>query len=157
MIIKRLDMIPIEVIMRNLATGSAAKRLGVEEGGQLERPVLEYHLKDNEKDDPIVDDHHILAFEYASAEELKQIERFARKINAILKSFFQRRNLVLVDFKLEFGRNKNGKLTLGDEISADTCHFLDAETGQKLDKDKLRQDPSKIEESYEDVRQRVFK
>jgi phosphoribosylaminoimidazole-succinocarboxamide synthase len=157
MIVKRLEMIPVEVVMRNIAAGSAVKRLGVEEGKELERPVLEYYLKDNEKEEPMVDDHHILALEYASAEELKQIERFARKINAVLKSFFQRRKLLLVDFTLEFGRNKSGKLTLGDQISADTCHFLDAETGEKLTKDKSRQDITKIEESYEDVRQRVFK
>lgn len=157
MLVKKLDMIPVEVVMRNFATGSSVKRYGVEDGKELERPVLEYYLKDEKKDDTVVDDHHILALEYATAEELKQIERFALKINAVLKSFFYRRSLMLVDFKLEFGRNKSGKLTLGDEVSADTCHFWDVVNGGKLDKNRFRQDRGNVEEVYEEVRRRVFK
>ena len=157
MLIKKLDMIPVEVVMRNIATGSMVKRYGIEDGKELERPVLEYYLKDDEKHDPMVNDHHILAFEYATADELKQIERFAYKINALLKSFFYRRNLLLVDFKLEFGRGKSGKITLGDEISPDTCRFWDTETGEKLDKDRFRQDLGKVAEAYQEVRARVFK
>ncbi|MFQ5751245.1 MAG: phosphoribosylaminoimidazolesuccinocarboxamide synthase, partial [bacterium] len=147
MIIKKLQMIPVEVVVRNIATGSMVKRYGVEEGKKLEHPVLEYYLKDDEKHDPMINQHHILAFEFATAEELKQIERLAQKINAVLKSFFERRNLLLVDFKLEFGRAKSGKITLGDEISPDTCRLWDVETGEKLDKDRFRQDLGKVEEA----------
>ncbi|NIR52773.1 phosphoribosylaminoimidazolesuccinocarboxamide synthase [candidate division KSB1 bacterium] len=157
MVIRKLEMIPVEVVMRNIATGSLVKRYGVEEGKELEQPVLEYYLKDDEKHDPMVNEHHVVSFGHATQDELKQIERFAYKINAVLKAFFFRRDLKLVDFKLEFGRNKNGKIVLGDEISPDTCRFWDAQTDEKLDKDRFRQDLGKIEEAYQEVRNRVFK
>ncbi len=157
MIIKKLNMIPVEVVMRNIATGSLVKRSGIKEGQELEQPVLEYYLKNDDKPDPMVDENHILAFEYATSEELKQTERLAKKTNAVLKSFFQRRNLLLVDFKIEFGRSKSNKITLGDEISPETCRLLDIETKEKFDKDRFREDLGKAEEAYAEVIKRVFK
>jgi phosphoribosylaminoimidazole-succinocarboxamide synthase len=157
MIVKNLQMIPIEVVMRNIATGSLVKRYGAKDGQELEHPVLEYYLKDDAKHDPLINEHHIVAFGHATADELKLIQRYAQKTNAVLKSFFYRRNLLLVDFKIEFGRSKLGKIVLGDEISPDTCRLWDNETGEKLDKDRFRQDLGKIEEAYEEVLKRVFK
>lgn len=157
MFIKKLEMIPIEVVMRNIATGSLVKRYGVEEGKELEQPILEYYLKDDAKHDPMINEDHILSFGHADAEELKQIQRLTKKINAVLKSFFYRRNMLLVDFKLEYGRSKNGKVCLGDEISPDTCRFWDIETNEKLDKDRFRQDLGKVEEAYQEVLKRVLK
>lgn len=157
MYVKKLEMIPVEVVMRNIATGSLVKRYGVEEGKELEQPILEYYLKDDAKHDPMINENHIVSFGHATADELKQIQRFTQKINAVLKSFFYRRNLVLVDFKLEFGRNKSGKICLGDEISPDTCRFWDVDTREKLDKDRFRQDLGKVEEAYQEIRKRVLK
>jgi len=156
MVIKKLDMIPVEVVMRNIATGSLVKKYGVKEGEELEHPILEYYLKDDEKHDPMINDHHVIAFGHADQDELKQIQRFALKINAVLKSFFYRRNLLLVDFKIEFGRNKNGKIVLGDEISPDTCRLWDSETKKKLDKDRFRQDLGDVENAYKEIQQRVL-
>lgn len=143
--------------MRNMATGSLVKRYGVKEGEELGHPILEYYLKDDKKHDPMINDHHIVAFGYATPEEIKLIQRYTQKINAVLKSFFYRRDLNLVDFKLEFGRNKSGKIKLADEISPDTCRFWDRETGEKLDKDRFRQDLGNVEEAYEEIKRRVFK
>lgn len=156
MVIKKLDMIPVEVVMRNVATGSLVKRYGVEEGQKLDAPILEFFLKDDVAHDPMINEHHIISFGHANADEIKQISRYAKKINAVLKTFFERRDLILVDFKLEFGRGKAGKITLGDEISPDTCRFWDAETGKKLDKDRFRQDLGGVEEAYEEVRNRIM-
>lgn len=156
MVVKRLEMIPVEVVMRNIATGSLVKKYGVEEGQELEHPILEFYLKDDEKHDPMINEHHVIAFGHATQDELRQIQRYTQKINAVLKSFFYRRNLLLVDFKLEFGRNKAGKLTLGDEISPDTCRFWDRETHEKLDKDRFRQDLGNVEGAYEEIRHRVL-
>jgi len=157
MIVKKLDMIPLEVVMRNIATGSLVKRYGVKDGRELEHPILEFYLKDDTKHDPMINEHHILAFGHASSDELRLMSRYAQKINAVLKSFFFRRNLLLVDFKLEFGRYKANKIVLGDEISPDTCRFWDVQTREKLDKDRFRKDLGKVEEAYEEVRKRIFK
>ncbi len=157
MVIKRLDMIPIEVVMRNIATGSLVKRYGVKEGTELEHPILEFYLKDDAKHDPLINEDHVLAFGHASEDEIKQIKRFAQKINAVLKSYFHRRNMYLVDFKVEFGRGKSGQIKLGDEISPDTCRFWDTESGAKLDKDRFRHDLGNVEEAYAEVYKRVFK
>ncbi|MFQ5648838.1 MAG: phosphoribosylaminoimidazolesuccinocarboxamide synthase [bacterium] len=157
MVVHRLEMIPVEVVMRNLATGSLVKRYGVEEGKELDHPILEFYLKDDAKHDPMINEDHVVAFGHANEEEVKLIKRYTQKINAILKSFFFRRNMLLVDFKLEFGRNKSGKLKLGDEISPDTCRFWDAESGEKLDKDRFRHDLGNAEDAYQEVLKRVFK
>lgn len=156
MVIRKLDMIPVEAVMRNVATGSLVKRYGVEEGLELSRPILEFYLKDDERHDPMINENHIVAFGHATIEEVKQIERYAQKINAVLKDYFFRRNLLLVDFKLEFGRNKAGKIRLGDEISPDTCRLWDTQTREKLDKDRFRQDLGSVEGAYQEVLNRMI-
>ncbi len=156
MVVRRLDMIPVEVVMRNVATGSLVKRTKHKEGDELKPPILEFYLKDDEKHDPMIDRKDILSQGLATEEELQQIERTTLKINAVLKDFFLRRGLKLVDFKLEYGRSKSGKLLLGDEFSPDTCRLWDAETGEKLDKDRFRQDLGGVEEAYQEVLKRVY-
>jgi phosphoribosylaminoimidazole-succinocarboxamide synthase len=155
MLVRRLQIIPLEVMVRNIATGSFAKRYGLKEGEILEKPIVEYYLKHNTKDDQMVNQHHVVAFGLATADELKMVERYVTKANAVLKAFFIRRGLRLVDFKLEFGRYKN-HILVGDELSLDNCRWWDAETGEKYDAERSRQDPSAIERIYEEVRRRVF-
>lgn len=157
MAIKRLNMIPLEVVVRNIATGSYVKRFNVKEGKPFEQPVIEFFLKDDAKHDPIISKDEILASALATPEELRLIERYAQKINAVLKAFFARRDIVLVDFKLEFGRTKTGKIILADEISPDTCRLWDVKSGEKMDKDRFRHDLGKVEEAYQEVHRRVFK
>ncbi len=157
MAIHKLEMIPVEVVMRNIATGSLVKRYGVEDGKELEHPILEFYLKDDEKHDPMINEDHVVSFGHANEDEIKLIKRYAQKINAVLKSFFFRRDMLLVDFKLEFGRSKSGRIKLGDEISPDTCRLWDVESGEKLDKDRFRQDLGKVEEAYQEVLKRVYK
>lgn len=157
MVIKKLTIIPLEVVVRNVATGSYVKRFGVKEGKTFEKPLIEFFLKDDAKHDPFITKDEILASALVTPDELRLLERYAHKINAVLKSFFMRRSITLVDFKLEFGRNKNGKLILGDEISPDTCRFWDVESGEKMDKDRFRHDLGKVEEAYQEIFQRVFK
>ncbi len=154
MLVKKLKIVPIEVVMRNIATGSLVKRYGLEDGKDLDYPVLEFYLKNDDLDDPMMNEHHAVAFGLATPEEMATITRFAMKINAILKSFFIRRKIRLVDFKLEFGRYED-KIILGDEISPDTCRLWDLETGKKLDKDRFRQDLGEVEEAYQEVLARV--
>lgn len=156
MIIHQLKMIPIEVVVRNIAAGSLLKRSKYKEGEVLAGPLVEYFLKDDAKNDPQLTREEILAQELCTAEELDELTRMALKINAVLKSFFERRRLKLVDFKLEFGHNKDGRIVLGDEISPDTCRLWDAESGEKLDKDRFRFDLGDVEQAYENIRQRVF-
>ncbi len=155
MLVKKLDIVPVEVVMRNIATGSLVKRYGLEEGKELEYPVLEFYLKSDELNDPMINEHHAVAFGLATPDEMETISRYATKINAILKSFFIRRKIRLIDFKLEFGRFKD-KIILGDEISPDTCRFWDLETGEKLDKDRFRQDLGGVEEAYEEMLNRIL-
>ncbi len=155
MLVKNVTIFPIEVVMRNIAAGSLCKRYGIEEGKELEQPVLEHYLKNDELHDPLMNSSHIKAFGMATEEELAEIDRLAIKINALMKDFFSRRNLLVVDFKLEFGTHKN-KIILADEISPDTCRFWDAETKKKLDKDRFRQDLGGIEDAYEEIRKRVL-
>lgn len=156
MLIKQLEMIPVEIVMRNVAAGSLCERYGLEEGQELSCPVQEFYLKDEKRHDPMINQSHIIAFGMATADELKIIERIASKINAVLKSYFLRREIKLVDFKLEFGRYKN-KILLGDEISPDTCRFWDVSTGEKLDKDRFRFDLGNVEQAYEEIKNRILK
>ncbi len=123
MLVKKLDMIAVTVVVRNVAAGSMAKRFGVAEGRELECPLVEYYLKDGDRDDPMINDTHLISFGYASSEEMKEIHRLASKCNAILKAFFRRRQLNLVDAKLEFGRMA-GRIMIADEISLETCTFM---------------------------------
>ena len=156
MVVKRLEMIPIEVIVRNVATGSLCTKYGCKDGEDLRYPIIEFYLKNDELHDPMMNEYHAAAFGLASPEEMKTIVRYATKVNALLKSFFIRRKVRLVDFKLEFGRF-HGELMLGDEISPDTCRFWDLDTGEELDKDRFRLDMGKVEEAYQEMLRRVLK
>ena len=154
MLVRRLQIIPVEVIVRNLIAGSLAKRLGLEEGGPLSTPVLEHCYKSDALGDPMVNEFHIRALGWATQEELKEIEALAFRVNELLKDFFDRRSLILVDFKLEFGRH-HGKVYLGDEICPDTCRLWDKGSLEKLDKDRFRRDLGKVEDAYQEVCRRV--
>lgn len=155
-LVKRLEMIPVEVVIRNIATTSLSTKYGCKEGEDLKYPIIEFYLKNDKLNDPMMNEYHAAAFGLATPEEMKSIVRSATKINAILKSFFIRRKVRLVDFKLEFGRYKND-LYLGDEISPDTCRFLDLETGKHMDKDRFRKDLGGVEEAYQEMMRRVLK
>jgi phosphoribosylaminoimidazole-succinocarboxamide synthase len=155
-LVKKVSIVPLEVIVRNIAAGSLAKRLGLAEGTPMKRTVLEYCYKCDALDDPMVNEYHILAMEYCTKEELDTIASMALKINEFLKKFFASIKVELVDFKLEFGKTQDGKIVLADEISPDTCRFWDAKTGEKLDKDRFRRDMGGVEEAYNEMMRRVF-
>ena len=153
-LVKKAEIIQLEVVMRNIATGSLVKRLPLEEGKQLEYPIFELYLKDDERGDPLVNEYHAYALDLCKPEEIRAIFRLTAKINAILKSYFDRRSLILVDFKLEFGRCR-GNLILADEISPDTCRIWDRKTHKKLDKDRFRFDMGGVEDAYKEVLERI--
>jgi phosphoribosylaminoimidazole-succinocarboxamide synthase len=150
MLIKRVKIIPLEVTMRNVVAGGMAKALGLEEGMVLQEPVLEYHYKEDALHDPLINEYHIRAIGLAKPQELDFIRQTSFEINTILTKFFDRKNLLLVDFKLEFGKHKD-KMLLADEISPDTCRLWDKTTKDKLDKDRFRRDLGRIEEAYHEV------
>jgi phosphoribosylaminoimidazole-succinocarboxamide synthase len=154
MLVKRLQIVPLEVIVRNIAAGSFCKRYGAEEGIEFKHPTFEFSYKDDALGDPLINDSHALALGLATEDEIDHIRHTALKINDILKEFFRERGIILVDFKLEFGRHK-GEILLGDEISPDTCRFWDAVTRKKLDKDRFRQDLGGVEEAYAEMLKRV--
>lgn len=154
MLIKRLEIVPLEVIVRNIAAGSFVKRYGAKEGMVFEEPTFEFSYKNDDLGDPLINDSHAVALQLATKAEIEQIRNMALQVNAILKEFFKERGILLVDFKLEFGRHK-GEILLGDEISPDTCRFWDAETKQKLDKDRFRQDLGGVEQAYAEMLRRV--
>ncbi|HUO03795.1 MAG TPA: phosphoribosylaminoimidazolesuccinocarboxamide synthase [Candidatus Binataceae bacterium] len=154
MLCKRLDIIPVETVVRNIVAGSMAKRLGRAEGELLPTPIVEYYYKSDPLDDPLIIGAHAIAFGWATADELKQIDAMALKVNEVLKRFLDERGVILVDFKLEFGRH-HGQVLLGDEICPDTCRFWDKETRQKLDKDRFRRDLGGVEEAYHEMLRRV--
>jgi phosphoribosylaminoimidazole-succinocarboxamide synthase len=154
MLVKRLEIIPVEVTIRNVVAGGMAKLLGLEEGMKLKEPVLEYHYKKDELHDPLFNEYHIKALGLATDEEMKAINVNSFKINGVLKDFFSRIGIDLIDFKLEFGRHR-GEILLGDEISPDTCRFWDKDTQRKMDKDRFRRDLGDIEETYQEVLKRV--
>ena len=154
-LVKRVKIVPLEVIVRNIAAGSLAKRLGLEEGIVMKRPVLEFCYKNDDLGDPMINNSHILAMELATEEELKLIEEYALKINKILIEYFKNINIELVDFKIEFGKTKDNQIILADEISPDTCRFWDATTHEKLDKDRFRRDLGNVEEAYKEVYKRL--
>ena len=156
MLIKKLEIIPIEMTVRNVTAGGISKLLGIEEGIVLKRPVLEYHYKRDDLDDPLFNEHHIYALGIANEAELKFLDQASLKINEALKEFFLARGLTLVDFKLEFGRHK-GQVLLGDEISPDTMRLWEVGTNKKMDKDRFRRDLGEIEETYQEVLRRVEK
>ena len=155
MLVKKLDMIALEVIVRNVAAGSLAKRLGFEEGTVLKTPVLEYCYKNDALGDPLLNRYHIMVLDVASVYELDQIEHIAFSVNHIMKDLLRAKNVDLVDFKLEFGRDENKNVILADEISPDNCRFWDMTTKEKLDKDRFRRDMGGVEEAYREILNRV--
>ena len=157
MLCKKVSIIPIEVVTRNIATGSLTKRLGIKEGSILAYPLVEFYYKDGALGDPLINDEHceILGL-VKTRDELEILKTQARKINEILKAFFDKRELKLVDFKLEFGRDNEGNIILADEISPDSCRFWDKNTNQKLDKDRFRQDLGSVKVAYEEVLRRIL-
>jgi phosphoribosylaminoimidazole-succinocarboxamide synthase len=154
MLVKPLEIILVEVVVRNIAAGSLAKRLGMEEGTPLSHPVVEYYYKSDELGDPLINDDHIAAAGLATPGEMNIIRDTAIKVNDILKGDLDTKNLDLVDFKLEFGRYR-GEVILGDEISPDTCRFWDKTTKEKLDKDRFRRDMGNVEEAYREIKRRL--
>jgi len=156
-LVKKVQIIPIEVVVRNIATGSLTKRLGIKDGTVLPFALVEFYYKDDDLGDPILNDEHCLILDLASESELEELKRLGREINVILKSFFAKRDLKLVDFKVEFGRDKDGNILLSDEISPDSCRFWDAKTNEKLDKDRFRQGLGEVKMAYEEVLKRILK
>jgi len=154
MLVKKLDIVMVEVTIRNISAGGLSKLLGIEEGIVLKSPLLEYHYKNDGLHDPLINDYHIEMLGLATPKEMKKIKDYSFSVNEILKDFFNKAGLKLVDFKLEFGRHK-GKMLLGDEISPDTCRLWDKKTNEKLDKDRFRRDLGKIEEAYQEVLKRI--
>ncbi|ADQ04789.1 phosphoribosylaminoimidazole-succinocarboxamide synthase [Caldicellulosiruptor owensensis OL] len=152
--VKKVQIIPVEVIVRNIAAGSLCKRLGLEEGAILKRPILEFCYKNDALRDPQVNQYHILALELATEDEIKKIEEYSFKINDVLRNYLKQVNIDLIDFKLEFGRYK-GEIILADEISPDTCRFWDVATKEKLDKDRFRRDLGNVEEAYMEILRRL--
>ena len=155
-VVKKVSIVPLEVIIRNMAAGSFSKRLGVEEGTPLKTTILEFCYKDDDLGDPMVNDYHILAMGYATEEELNTIKELTFKINEFLKAFFKKINVDLIDFKIEFGKTPDGQIILADEISPDTCRLWDATTHEKLDKDRFRRDMGGVEDAYQEMMRRIF-
>ena len=153
--VKKVTIVPLEVIVRNVAAGSLSKRLGLPEGTALKTPVLEFSYKNDDLGDPMVNDYHILAMDLATREELDTIASMSFKINQLMVEFFKGVNVDLIDFKLEFGKTSDGTIILADEISPDTCRFWDSDTHEKLDKDRFRRDMGGVEEAYEEMMRRL--
>ncbi|MBE6097040.1 MAG: phosphoribosylaminoimidazolesuccinocarboxamide synthase [Schwartzia succinivorans] len=154
MLVKKLDMIPLEVVMRNVAAGSLAERLGLEEGTVLSKPIVELYYKSDKLGDPMLNHYHIQAVGLATPEEVAKVEELGLKVNSILKDFLKEKKVDLIDFKLEFGRY-NGEVILGDEISPDNCRFWDSDTHEKLDKDRFRRDLGNVEGAYKEMLRRL--
>lgn len=155
-IVKKVTIVPLEVIIRNIAAGSFSKRFGVEEGAVLKQPSLEYSYKDDALGDPMINDYHILALGLATREELDTIAGYAFKVNDVLKKYLLTLDIELVDFKLEFGKLSDGTIVLADEISPDTCRFWDVKTHEKLDKDRFRRDLGGEVEAYQEILHRLM-
>lgn len=152
--VKKVEIVPLEVIVRNVAAGSFSKKLGIEEGFRLLSPTLEFSYKNDELGDPMINDYYAVAIGAATREEIDKITELVFKINEILVDYFKSIKVDLIDFKVEFGRYK-GQIILADEISPDTCRFWDSETHEKLDKDRFRRDLRHVEEAYEEIYRRI--
>ena len=152
--VKKVEIVPLEVIVRNVAAGSFSKKLGIEEGTRLLAPTLEFSYKNDELGDPMINDFYAIAIGAATREEIDRITELVFKVNEVLKDFFAKADIELIDFKVEFGRYK-GEIILADEISPDTCRLWDATTHEKLDKDRFRRDLGNVEEAYEEVFRRL--
>lgn len=154
-VVKKVSIVPLEVIIRNISAGSFAKHYGVEEGIVFDEPTIEFSYKNDDLGDPLLNRYHALALKLATKEEIDIIEKYAFRINELLKAFFLKMNITLVDFKLEFGRLSDGTIVLADEISPDTCRLWDKDTGEKLDKDRFRRDMGGVEDAYNEVMRRL--
>ena len=154
-LVKKVEIVPLEVIIRNLSAGSFAKRYGVEEGIVFDAPTIEFSYKNDDLGDPLINTYHALALKLATAEEIALIKNYAFTVNELLKGFMKEIGIDLVDFKLEFGRTADGQIVLADEISPDTCRLWDEKTHEKLDKDRFRRDLGGAEEAYEEVMRRL--
>ncbi len=154
-IVKKVEILPLEVIVRNVAAGSFSKKLGIEEGRKLLRPTLEFSYKNDDLGDPFINDYYALALGLATQEEIDKVTEYAFKVNAFMLGFFKKMNIDLIDFKIEFGRF-HGEILLADEISPDTCRFWDSTTHEKLDKDRFRRDMGGVEEAYQEIMKRLM-
>lgn len=154
-LVRRVEMIPLEVVVRNVAAGSLAKRLGFAEGTVLPEPIVEFYYKNDALGDPLVNHSHIKILGIASEADLRKLEEMGLRVNEILRPYLAARKVELIDFKLEFGRTPDGQIILADEISPDTCRFWDAETKEKLDKDRFRRDLGNVEEAYQEMLRRI--
>lgn len=155
-LVKKVSIVPLEVIIRNISAGSFAKRYGVNEGVVFDAPTIEFSYKNDDLGDPLLNEYHALALKLATKEEIEKIKSMAFKVNATLKEYFKKLNVTLVDFKLEFGKTVDGEIVLADEISPDTCRFWDSTTGEKLDKDRFRRDLGGVEGAYQEMMRRLM-
>ena len=155
-LVKKVSIVPLEVIIRNISAGSFAKRYGVEEGIVFAEPTIEFSYKNDDLHDPLINSYHALALGLATKEEIETIKKMAFKVNEVMKEYFKGLGVTLVDFKLEFGRLPDGTIVLADEISPDTCRFWDSKTNEKLDKDRFRRDMGGVEDAYNEMMRRVF-
>ena len=155
-VVRKVKILPLEVIVRNIAAGSFSKRMGVEEGSALRCPILEFSYKNDDLGDPFINDDYAVALGLATREDLQTVRDYTHKVNEFLKAFFLGLNIELVDFKIEFGKTGDGKIILADEISPDTCRLWDATTHEKLDKDRFRRDMGGVEDAYQEVMRRIF-
>ena len=155
-LVKKVSIVPLEVIIRNISAGSFAKRFGVDEGIVFSEPTIEFSYKNDELGDPLINSYHAVALSLASWQEIETIKNMAFKVNSVMKEFFKGLNVDLVDFKLEFGRLSDGTIVLADEISPDTCRFWDSETHEKLDKDRFRRDMGNVEDAYREMMKRIL-
>ena len=155
-LVKKVTIVPLEVIIRNISAGSFAKRYGVEEGIVFDEPTIEFSYKNDDLGDPLINDYHALALKLATKAEIETIKNMAFKTNEVMKAFFKKLNVDLVDFKLEFGRLSDGTIVLADEISPDTCRFWDSDTHEKLDKDRFRRDMGNVEGAYQEMMKRIL-
>ena len=155
-IVKKVSIVPLEVIIRNVAAGSFSKRMGVEEGKQLLCPILEFSYKNDDLGDPFINDYYALALGIATKEDIDTIAKYAFKVNEFMVKFFKGLNIDLIDFKIEFGKTSDGTIILADEISPDTCRFWDSTTHEKLDKDRFRRDMGGVEEAYQEIMKRLM-
>ena len=155
-LVKKVSIVPLEVIIRNISAGSFAKRFGVEEGIVFDEPTIEFSYKNDDLGDPLMKAYHAVALKAATREEIETIKSMAFKVNEVMKQYFDSLNVILVDFKLEFGKTADGKIVLADEISPDTCRLWDKTTKEKLDKDRFRRDLGGVEEAYQEIMKRVM-
>ena len=156
-VVKKVTIVPLEVIIRNISAGSFAKHYGVEEGIVFDAPTIEFSYKNDDLGDPLINEYHALALKLASKEEIEQIKKYAFAVNDVLKAFWSECGVTIVDFKLEFGRTSDGTIVLADEISPDTCRLWDSKTHEKLDKDRFRRDMGGVEDAYSEIMRRLLR